>query len=195
MGKNNGPLKMEQVRDRVLLLVRGGNTLGVALGACGITRQRLHEWRAHAAKGSKKYVEFFEAVQRATDEGEVNDVITTARAANLDTAKVSCNNCGSPMSLNGAEIAALMHEMHTAQSVKASAAAVAFQRLALRNPQKWSPRVVHTIEDEHTRLLDVAQRVLAPEVFRVLIEAYLAEGDGPPAPESPGRAGPTEPVH
>lgn len=189
------PLKLEQVQERVLLLVRGGNMLSTALSACGVPRQRLHEWRAAARAGKRKYVEFFEAVQRAMDEGEVNDVITTARAANLDATTVSCSKCGSPMRLNAAEMLSLAGEMATAQGVKVSAASVAFQRLALRNPTRWSPRVVHTIEEEHNGLLDVAQRVLAPEVFELLLEAYIASRSGEDeAPGSPGEP-PAEPVH
>ena len=190
-----GPKRTITVREKVLLLVRGGNKLAAALSTCGVTRQRLHEWRGLAANGSKKYIEFFEAAQRAVDESEVNDVVVTARAASLDQTELTCTRCGTPVRITSDEMLAAAGALAAAQRVKASAAQVAFQRLALRNPAQWSPRVVHTVEEEHNRLLDVAQRILAPEVFRALLEAYLAQDDGEGEAAVAGGEPPTGGVH
>lgn len=194
--KSEAPKRLEEVRERVLLLVRGGNTLSTALSACGIRRQRLHEWRAAAAAGKRnKYTLFLEEAQKASDEGEVNDVITTARAANLDHKPVACERCGHRYAITTDEMLQLAGEMGAAQKVKESAAMVAFQRLALRNPQHWSPRVVHTIDDQLNEFLDVAQGLLEPEVFRALCSAYLARRESPPAPAARGpKSGPNS-VH
>jgi hypothetical protein len=190
-----GKSQIEGVRDRVLLLVRGGNHLSTALGACGVTRQTLHDWRSRATAGNKKYQEFFEAVQRAIDEGECNDVVTTARAANLDAVRVPCQRCGASLSVTSDQLVALAGDVVTGQSLKMSAASVAFQRLALRNPARWSPRVTLTVEDEHNRLFDVAQRVLAPEVFELLLDAYIASGSREGTQDGAPGQPPTERVH
>lgn len=182
--------KLEDVSKRVLLLVRGGNRLSTALSACGIKRSTLHDWRTKAQAGNRKYREFFEAAQRAADEGECNDVVTTARAANLDAVAVPCQRCGASLNVTSDQLLALAGDLVTGQGLKVSAAQIAFQRLALRNPKHWSPRVTVTVEEEHNRLLDVAQRVLAPEVFVVLLEAYVASGGG----EDEASPGPSEPA-
>jgi hypothetical protein len=73
-----------------------------------------------------------------------------------------------------------------AARAKSLAAEVAIKKLERRHPKRWSQKVVHTIAEEHDRLLDVAQRVLAPDVFELLLEEYLAggesEGEAPSGP-------------
>lgn len=180
----------DKTRARILMLVRGGNRLPAAAGACGVSRQTLHDWRSRAARGQRKYAAFFADVQRAIDEGEVADVVVTTRAANLDQVSVPCLKCGAPVKVTTPELVALAGDLVTAQHVKSSAAQVAFQRLALRDPKHWSPRVTMTVEEEHTRLLDVAERVLEPQAFKLLLEAYVASGSSeePPAPAGSGSA-------
>jgi hypothetical protein len=177
-----------KVRDRILLLIKSGNRLPAAAGACGVTRQTLFDWRQRAAKGHRKYAAFFEAVQRATDEGEVHDVVQTARAATVDESGVTCHRCGTGLRVPADQLLALAGNAVAAQNLKTSAASVAFQRLALRDPKHWAPRVQQTVDQEHNRLLDVAQRVLDAKTFRTLLEAYVAETDG----DEPAGDGPSQ---
>jgi hypothetical protein len=164
----------EKLLKRLELLVQGGNKLSTAASSLGISRQTMLYWRGEAAKGKRRYVEFFRRMEVAADQGEVNDVLVTARAANPDAAHVLCPHCRHEFRITTDELLALAGELAAAQNVKASAAQVAFQRLALRNPKQWSPRVTVTVEEEHNRLLDVLQAKLAPEVFRLVVETYLA---------------------
>ena len=73
------------ITQRIVDLVRAGNTLDTAATACGIHRTTLHRWMRHG-KGQKRgrYHKLFEQVEKAQAEAEARDVAIIAKAAGAD---------------------------------------------------------------------------------------------------------------
>jgi hypothetical protein len=175
--------------DRILALVRAGNYPVVAAGDSGVSRQLFHAWRKNAESGRQEYKDFFERVEIAEAQSEARDVFTTAKAASIDPVKVTCQHCRAPFELSADQALALTEEANAlmaAQRMRSAAAEMAIARLSMRFPKRWSARLVHEVGDAHERFLNVAQRVLAPEVFELLLAAYVASESDSEAPGDPG---------
>jgi predicted site-specific integrase-resolvase len=73
------------ITQRLVDLVRAGNTLDTAATACGIHRTTLHRWLRHG-KGQQRgrYHKLFEGVEKAQAEAEARDVAIIAKAATED---------------------------------------------------------------------------------------------------------------
>lgn len=170
--------------EQVIALLRAGMHAERAFVALGLGESTYRWLRMRAREGSKKYGAIVQRLEEAIAMSEAADVITTRRAATVDQADVPCESCGHVMKIDPMLLLASGRQLQLAHNIKTMAASAAFQRLQLRFPQRWSPRVTHTIEEQHSEFLECAQRVLAPEVFERLLEAYIALREG--AGEAPG---------
>jgi hypothetical protein len=168
----------DDARKQLLALIRGGMHPDRACQAVGIAPGAIRRWRMEAGAGKKKQQALVDEIDTAEAQCEANDVMMTRRAATLETVDTLCPQCGDKISLSAFTLLGLGDRVTAAHNVKSQAASVALQRLTLRFPKRWSQRVVHTVEEEHNRLLDVAERVLAPEVFKALLTAYIAAESG-----------------
>jgi hypothetical protein len=183
----------DDARAQILALCRAGMHPDRAFTAAGLSPSTLRKWRMYARKGKREAIAFCTELEQAIAQCEANDVLTTRRAAVNENETVSCPECGERVQLDPLRILAMARHVGAVQGIKTQQASIALQRLKLRFPRRWSERVVHTVEDEHNRLLDVAERVLETEAFELLLEAYLSETDGdePPAssegPEESGK--------
>lgn len=184
-----------ELQEQICGKIRQGNRLPAACGACGVNSKRLFDWRAHARAGREEYVAFFEACQRARDEGETEDVEATVKAARLEHTQIACPECHYEFRVAASALLALASGVDSAQRAKVQAANVALERLARRHPEHWSPRVTHTIDQQLDGLLNVAQRVLAPEVFELLLSEYVAAREGENTSGEPEGAEDQEPLH
>jgi hypothetical protein len=167
----------DEIRQRILAKVRHGVHPAVAFRSEGMSRQYLPWCRAQARNGDQRMAELIEAIEAAEAQCESDAVIATSRASSIQRVPVTCPGCGAGYQVDAATVIALDNALD-GQQVKASASQHAMQRLERRFSKRWSPRIVHTVEEEHSELLDVAQRVLAPEVFELLLESYLARRNG-----------------
>jgi len=185
----------DEARKQLLALVRGGMHPDRACQAVGVAPGAIRRWRMEARNGKKKQQALVDEIDTAEAQCEANDVMMTRRAATLEKSDAKCSECGAAIQIDAFTLLGMQSHVTAAQNVKNMAASVALQRLTLRFPKRWSQRVVHTVEEEHNRLLDVAQRVLAPEVFEALLDAYLtADSGGDETGADPGGQA-AEPVH
>jgi hypothetical protein len=190
-----GSKQLEEAQPRILNLVRAGNHPAIAATSVGVPRGTYYRWEQLGRDGRKPYAEFVKAVAQAQAESEAREVVTVQRASVVDKHPVTCPQCGTEYQADFLQMLASAGLTERAQRIKSACAQNSLSLLSLRFPKRWSPRVIHTIEDEHNRLLDVAQRLLAPEAFESLLEGYLAETDGEDeARVYTGNEGP-EPVH
>lgn len=187
-----------EVQAQIVAAVRAGAHAGVAFTACGLSEALLRQIRygvRHKNAGWEEHEEFLEQIAQAEGQCEVGGVIVTRAAEHLDKPVITCPECGEKYKADPMAITALVGMLESGQRMKASAADVAMKRLERRFPKRWSQKVIHTVQEEHERLLDVCQRVLAPEVFEALCEEYLAS-DGSESEAADGQSGPaTGDVH
>lgn len=172
--------QLKELRERILNLVRAGNHPLIAAQSVGVPRSTFWRWQAQARTGKRLYAQFMEELAQAEGEAEARDVLMTQRASTVDKVETACPSCGDKIQIDPLTMLNLGAHVERQQRLKSMAANHAMQRLSVRFPERWSPRVTHTIEQEHNRLLDVAQRVLEPEVFESLLTAYLASTSGEP---------------
>ena len=171
------------VRAQILALVKSGTHPNVACAASGLHEGYLRQLRFDARRGKREEERsLIDEIAQAQAQAESNDVVMTKRAASLEKLSVTCPSCSAPFQADPAAMASLIGAAESAQRIKASAASVAMQRLERRFPERWSQKVIHTVQEEHDRLLNVAQRVLSAEVFELLLEEYLAGDGGEGAP-------------
>lgn len=188
--------QLKETQERILNLVRAGNHPAIAATSVGVPRATYYRWEQQGRQGLKPYAQFFLALQQAQAESEAREVVTVQRASSVDRQRVVCPRCQNTWEADFMAMLAQAKQVESAQRLKQMCASNSLQLLQLRFPKRWSPRVTHTIEHEHNRLLDVAQRILAPEVFKSLLENYLAETDSDgEAPESGDGAEGSGPVH
>lgn len=178
------PKMTEEARAQILALCRAGLHPDRAFTAAGLSPVTLRKWRMYARKGRRDAIAFCDELEQAIAQCEANDVLTTRRAATNEKETVTCPECGERVQLDPLHVLAMARHVGAVQGIKSSQASIALQRLKLRFPRRWSERIVHTVEEEHNRLLNVAERVLAREVFEALLEAYLSETSGEEPPES-----------
>jgi hypothetical protein len=185
----------DALREQILGAIRAGVHPTEACTAAGLDRCYMYEARRLARNGSATSLAFLEAVAQASALAEVDDVLTTKRAAKVETVALVCPECKAPFHGDPVQLANVLGAAETAQRVKASAAGIAMTRLERRFSQRWSQRVVHTVQEEHERLLNVAERILAPEVFELLLEEYISSNGGEDAPEDDQGPAPRAGVH
>jgi transposase-like protein len=193
----------------ILNLVESGNHLNVAARAAGVSKQLLYLWRGRAREGKEPYASFFEDVEGSIAKGEARDVVTTARAASVDTVKLTCETCGANMVASVPQVLEAIGNVEVAQKLKSSAASMALERLARRYPARWSPQVKHVVIEEQDRFIHAAEQwaerfgqkhgLSGQEVFLSLCDAFVeseggAEDEGDPS-EGPSRGPAQGSVH
>lgn len=177
----------DEQRQKILDAVGMGAHPQVACTAAGLGRKYFYDLRYRARRGDTEAAELLAAIEQAEGGSEINAVAASHRATQpIEEAKINCPHCGETYVAEAEHLAALAMRVFDAQKAKSLAADVALKTLERRHPKRWSQKVVHTIAEEHDGLLDVAERVLAPEAFQLLLEAYLASR------ESTGEAGGAE---
>lgn len=165
-------------RTRVIARIKSGDHPRVALTAEGFGKTYYRRLQHAADGGDESAKAFCEEIETAEALAESNDVITTKRAATVEQVELTCPECDTKFRGDPVALAETLGAAEAGQRIKAMAHTAALQRLERRYPKRWSLKVTHTVEEEHTRLLDVAQRILAPEVFDRLLEAYIASESG-----------------
>lgn len=174
-----GPSITEEARRQILEAVREGVHPSVACVAAGMGQGYYRDLRYRAKRGDANARDLLEQIQAAEGKSEVEAVLATARATKpMNDAPIVCPHCDCEYTADAEQFAALAMRYEGMQKAKSSAAEVALKKLERRHPSRWSQKVIHTVQEEHERLLNVCQRVLAPEVFESLLEEYLAEGSG-----------------
>lgn len=173
-----GRLNDEQ-REQVLHAVRIGVHPGVACTAAGLSKSYYGQLKYRARSGDVEAIGFSEAIDAAAAQGETADVEATSRATQpINDKPIECPECGAEYRATPEQLAMDVARLTDVAKAKGIAAEVALKKLERRHPKRWSQKIVHTVQEEHERLLDVCQRVLAPETFELLLEEYLAEGSG-----------------
>lgn len=173
-----GRLNDEQ-REQVLHAVRIGVHPGVACTAAGLSKSYYGQLKYRARGGDVEAIEFSEAIDTAAAQSETADVEATSRATQpLESKPLECPTCGEQLSFEADELAFMVAKLTDVAKARGVAGEIALKKLERRHPKRWSQKIVHTVQEEHERLLDVCQRVLAPETFELLLEEYLAEGSG-----------------
>lgn len=190
------PAKLtDELLDKLEALLQAGVHPERAFVAVGLGESTWRWLKMRAREGSRKHEKIVARLDRAIAMCEAADVITTRRAAQVEQVDVVCPECGERVRLDPLQLLNMGNRLHTAQGVKAMAGSAAFQRLMLRFPKRWSARVVHQIEEEHEEFLACAERVLAPEDFDRLLDAYIALREGEAEEVEPEEKPPTGELH
>lgn len=163
---------------KIVNLVKAGNHPPIAAQSVGVSRATYFRWQRSARDGVQPFAEFFAALSQAQAESEAREVVTVQRASQVDKQPVKCPECEHEWEADFLQMLTQARLTESAQRLKTAAAQNSLQLLQVRFPKRWSPRVIHTIEEEHSRLLDIAQSVLPKEQYEALLEAYLADEDG-----------------
>lgn len=181
----------DEQKAKVLDAVGKGVHPQVACTAANLSTSYWTVLRSRAKAGDPVAIEFHEAILAAQAQSECHDVEAAHRATlPVNDRPIICPQCDHEYSAEPEQLAALAMREFDAQRAKSAAADVALKKLERRFPQRWSQKVIHTVQEEHQRLLDVCERLLAPEVFNALCEEYLAGDSG----ESETRIGSSEPA-
>ena len=169
----------DEARAKILAAVRAGAHPQIACVAAGMCQSYYGRLRHRARAGEPDAVQFVQDIAAAAAQGELADIEATNRATEpVDTKPITCPTCGEEFSARPDELAAMVAKLTDVAKAKTMAGEVALKKLERRHPKRWSQKVIHTVQEEHERLLDVCQRVLAPEIFESLLEEYLADGSG-----------------
>lgn len=196
-GKARALEELQQQQAKIVQLVKAGNHPPIAAQSVGVPRATYYRWEKWGREGKRHYREFVAALSQAQAESEAREVVTVQRASSVDKQPVVCQQCGHEWQADFMQMLNAAKLTESSQRLKMMCAQNSLQLLSLRFPKRWSPRVIHTIEEEHNKLLDIAQRLLEPELFERLLEAYLMSMDGgeEPLDEPPPTASEPEPVH
>lgn len=165
----------DEVKRKILNHIRCGVHPEIACRAVGVSANSVAKG---CSKGDPAMLEFREEMRSAAAKCEVDNVRVTARAARIEKRDLVCPHCDHEFKADLDELTAMVEGGLRSQQVVDLAAKNSMLRLERRFPKRWSPRVTHTVEEEHSELLNVAEAVLAPEVFELLLEAYLARRNG-----------------
>jgi hypothetical protein len=175
----SGPKVTEDAKRQILEAVGIGVHPPVACVAAGMGQSYYSDLRYRARHGDENAREFLEQINAAEARSEIAAVSATTRATEpVDDSPITCPTCGEEFSARPDQLAAMVARLTDVAKAKGMAGEVALKKLERRHPKRWSQKVIHTVQEEHDRLLDVAQRVLAPETFELLLEEYLSEGSG-----------------
>jgi len=175
----SGPKMTDAQRAEVLEAVQSGLHPQIACTAAGLGKTYFYDLRYRARKGDSNAQQFFDEIESAAAQSERADVKAVARAtAPLNDQAIVCHECGAELQCDGEQLAAMVARLTDVAKAKGIAAEVAIKKLERRHPDRWSQKVVHTVEEQHKKLLDVCERELAPEDFERVLEAYVALGSG-----------------
>lgn len=166
----------------VLDAIEAGATPEVALRAHGINPRSWLEWRTKAREGHEKFQAFIDLIDKAEATSEMRDVFATQHAAQR-TSEITyeCTECGESIDFKR------LKGFADAQKAFTDAAKVAIERLSRRFPRRWAAVSRIQVEDEQRDFLDRLEGLLAPEVYRMVLEAYIAATSGAEARESAER--------
>lgn len=140
-----------EVQEQILADLRGGNYRTTACARAGIHRDTLYKWEQRGATGEEPYASFFDAIQKAEAEAEV-EALTRIR-----TAQPAVTGEGG----RGADLwqkdAWLMER---------------------RWPSRWGGRVRATVNDELAAVLKRIEAKLDPETFAKVVDATREDAAG-----------------
>lgn len=189
----SGPRITDDQRDKILTAVGEGAHPQVACTAAGLSQSYFRVLRFRARSGEPDAQAFVTAIETAAAQAELNDISATHRATQpIESKSIICPHCDAEYMAEPEQLAALAMRVVDVAKAKSQSAEVALKKLERRHPTRWSQKII-PVQDQHERLLDVAERVLERQVFESLIEAFLADVDGGGESETPaGPSGPTE---
>ena len=167
----------------VIGAIEKGATPDVALRAEGVSVSSWYEWKAKAAS-DKAFAEFVCLIDQAEARSELSDIFATQVAAQrAKDATFKCPSCKTSIPayrLKGfAEI----------QKAFTDAAMIAIERLSRRFPRRWAAVSRIQVEDEQRDFIDRLEGLLKPEVFRLVLEAYVAASGGEASSNAPQGTG------
>ena len=169
----------EEQKAKALADIRKGVHPNVAFVAAGMGQPFVRGVRFQAKHGNAEAQALLDEIEAAEAQAEVGAVDATHRAMQpIDQETIVCPHCDEEFACDPERLAAMAMRFEGMAKAKGIAAEVAIKTLERRHPKRWSQKVIHTVQEEHERLLDVCQRVLEPEVFELLLEEYLADGSG-----------------
>jgi len=182
----SGPRITDDQRAKILEAVGEGAHPQVACTAVGLSQSYYRVLRFRARNGEPDAQAFAAAIETAAAQAEIADIKATARAtAPIETKTLMCPHCDCEYTADPEQLAALAMRVFDLSKAKSQAADIALKKLERRHPHRWSQKII-PVQDQHERLLDVAERVLEREVFESLLEAFLADADGSGESETPG---------
>lgn len=191
----SGPKITAAQRDKILEAVGKGAHPQVACTAAGLSQSYFRVLRFRARGGEAEAQAFVSAIEQAVAQAELNDIDATHRAtAPIETKTITCPHCDAEYTAEPDQLAALAMRVLDVAKAKSQAAEVALKKLERRHPHRWSQKVI-PVQDQHERLLDVAERILERQAFESLLEAFLAdiggggEGETPAAPSGSASGG------
>jgi hypothetical protein len=187
------PRVTDEQRRKILEAVGKGAHPQVACTAVGLSQSYFRVLRFRARNGDLDAQTFCIAIETAAAQAELDNVDATNRAiAPFEEKTIVCPHCEAEYVADPEQLAVLAMRVTDMAKAKAQIADVALKVLERRHPVRWSQKII-PVQDQHERLLDVAERVLEREVFESLLEAFLADADGGSESETPGRSsGPAE---
>lgn len=192
---SQGTPATEEQRQQVLDDVRAGVHPSVACAAAGLSTAYFHRLRHRARSGDQAAIAFADAIGQAQAQGEAADVRAATRGTHgiEDDVPIICPQCNAEYEEKFERLVAMVSRYESAAKAKSLAADIALKKLERRHPARWSQKVIHTVQEEHERLLNVCQRELPPEMFERVLETYLSEVEGGAEPQAPAPS--SDPVH
>jgi hypothetical protein len=187
------PRVTDEQRRKILAAVGKGAHPQVACTALGLSPSYFRVLRWRARNGDMDAMAFVVAIETAAAQAELDNVDATNRAiAPFEEKTIVCPHCDAEYVADPEQLAILAMRVTDMAKAKAQIADVALKVLERRHPVRWSQKII-PVQDQHERLLDVAERVLERKDFEALLEAFLADADGGSESEtSSGQSGPSE---
>lgn len=174
----------EEFVAAVIDAIEKGASPEVALRAHGVSVSSFYEWKGKAKAGDEKFQAFLNLVDQAEAHSELEDIFSTQVAAQrAKNSTFKCPECKKPID------AKRLKGFESMQKVFSEAAKIAIERLSRRFPKRWAAVSRIQVEDEQKDFLDALEGLLAPEVYRVVLEAYVAAASGVEAPKPTEGAG------
>ena len=180
-------------RTKILEAVGKGAHPQVACTAVGLSQSYFRVLRWRARNGDEDAQTFVSEIETASAQAELDDVDATHRAtAPFEEREITCPSCSTPYYADAEQLAALSMRVTDLAKAKSQIAEVALKKLERRHPTRWSQKTI-PVQDQHERLLDVAERVLEREAFELLLKEFLADiGDGGESATPSAASGQTE---
>lgn len=167
----------------VIDAIEKGATPEIALRAEGVSVSSWYEWKDKAKAGVDGFGEFLGLIDMAEAQSELNDIFSTQAAAqNAKDAEFECPKCGHEMRWQ------MFKGFESVQKAFSEAAKISIERLSRRFPRRWAAVSRIQVEDEQRDFLDRLEGILAPEVYRLVLKAYVAASGGEEASQSPTRS-------
>ncbi len=173
----------EEFVKSVITAIENGATPEVAARAQGVSVSSWYEWKTKA-RTDERFGEFFALIDQAEAISEIEDILTTKVASQtLRDATFCCPKCKYEIEAKSLK---MFSEMQRALT---DAAKTALERLSRRFPRRWAAVSRIQVEDEQREFLDRLERVLDPEVFRMVLEICASEDGGTAPTNAPEGAG------